>query len=59
MSDINTISASALSMGGYGIYVWPSYALAAAILLLLLIRARAGLKATSARLAALQDPHEP
>ncbi|MBF0247238.1 MAG: heme exporter protein CcmD [Alphaproteobacteria bacterium] len=47
------------SMGGYGAYVWPSYGLAAAIMIALLVSSLRGLKATEARFERLKAETRP
>lgn len=44
-----------LAMGGYSDYVWPAYALAAAVIAGLLIVSRSGLKSRERELKALQS----
>jgi heme exporter protein D len=45
---------SLVHLGGYGAYVWPAYGVAAAVLLGLLIRTLASLRANERLLAGLQ-----
>lgn len=45
-----------LHLGGYGAYIWPAYGVAAAVLIGLLARSLATLRANDRLLARLQDP---
>lgn len=47
--------ATYFSMGGYGGFVWPSYALAALVMAGLVLTSWRGLRAREAELRALQD----
>ena len=44
-----------LSMGGYGAYIWPSYLIAAIVLLALLIGSLRNVRGREARLEALRQ----
>jgi len=43
-----------LSMGGYGVYVWPAFAVTAVLLVAMLVSSLRGLRAREAELEALQ-----
>ncbi len=47
-----------LDMGGYAGFVWPAYAIAAAVLAGLLVLSKRSLKATEVALKALEQPED-
>lgn len=49
---------SALGMGEYGIYVWPSFAVAALIITIMLVMSLASLRRTQKTLRELQNNKE-
>lgn len=49
---------SALGMGEYGIYVWPSFAVAALIITIMLVMSLASLRRTQKTLTELQNNKE-
>ncbi len=47
-----------LDMGGYAGFVWPAYAIAAAVLIGLFVASSRSLKVTEAALKALEQPED-